>query len=247
MRSIGFVGKMDKTDLVQYVGKLLSALGKKTIFIDATSSQKTRYIIPVISGVENQSQYIVEHDGLDIAVGFNNILELKKYLISKGEDFNEYEYVLIDVESDEMCEEYDIKNANSMFFVSSFDKMHILKGIELLKYICATKRREDPDAVLDLTKAVYYSEINTADSMYIDSLTENLPINWINNTVILPYNGIDISVNIQNQYSSKINFKYLSQEMKNGIIDIVSIISGEEKNRLKKTVKNIEKIATFSR
>ena len=39
------------------------------------------------------------------------------------------------------------------------------------------------------------------------------------------------------------NFRYLSQELKNGIVDIVSDITGEDKNRLKKVEKNIEKIA----
>lgn len=246
MKSVGFVGKMDKTELIQYVAKMLSSMGKKTIFIDATTTQKTRYTIPAINGMNLQTQYIVEHDGIDIAIGFNNILELKKYLISKGEDFTEYEYVLIDTDSDEMCEEYDIKNANSLFFVSSFDKMHIVKGVELLKYICATKRREDTDAEVDLTKVLYYSEnVNTADTKYIENLSENLPLRWVN-SIVLPYDAGDLSINIQNQYSTKINFRYLSRDMKDGIVQMVSLITGEEKNKLVKVEKNIEKIARFT-
>ncbi len=246
MKSVGFVGKMDKTELIQYVAKMLSSMGKKTIFIDATTTQKTRYTIPTINGMNLQTQYIVEHDGIDIAIGFNNILELKKYLISKGEDFTEYEYVLIDTDSDEMCEEYDIKNANNLFFVSSFDKMHIVKGVELLKYICATKRREDTDAEVDLTKVLYYSEnVNTADTKYIENLSENLPLRWVN-SIVLPYDAGDLSINIQNQYSTKINFRYLSRDMKDGIVQMVSLITGEEKNKLVKVEKNIEKIARFT-
>lgn len=246
MKSVGFVGKMDKTELIQYVAKMLSATGKKTIFIDATSTQKARYTISTINGMNAQAQYIVEHDGIDVAVGFNNILELKKYLISKGEDFTEYEYVLIDTDSDEMCEEYDMKNANNLFFVSSFDKMHLIKGVELLKYICATKRREDTEAEVDLTKVVYYSEnVNTADTKYIDNLSESLPLRW-SSSVILPYDAGDLSVNIQNQYSTKIDFRYLSKDMKLGIIQIVSLITGEEKNKLLKVEKNIEKTAKFT-
>lgn len=246
MKSVGFVGKMDKTELIQYVAKMLSSMGKKTIFIDATTTQKTRYTIPTINGMNLQAQYIVEHDGIDIAIGFNNILELKKYLISKGEDFTEYEYVLIDTDSDEMCEEYDIKNANNLFFVSSFDKMHIVKGVELLKYICATKRREDTDAEVDLTKVLYYSEnVNTADTKYIENLSENLPLRWVN-SIVLPYDAGDLSINIQNQYSTKINFRYLSRDMKDGIVQMVSLITGEEKNKLVKVEKNIEKIARFT-
>ncbi len=246
MKSVGFVGKMDKTELIQYVAKMLSSMGKKTIFIDATTTQKTRYTIPTINGMNLQAQNIVELDGIDKAIGFNNILEPKKYLISKGEDFTEYEYVLIDTDSDEMCEEYDIKNANNLFFVSSFDKMHIVKGVELLKYICATKRREDTDAEVDLTKVLYYSEnVNTADTKYIENLSENLPLRWVN-SIVLPYDAGDLSINIQNQYSTKINFRYLSRDMKDGIVQMVSLITGEEKNKLVKVEKNIEKIARFT-
>ncbi|MBQ9267767.1 MAG: hypothetical protein IJ217_05805 [Clostridia bacterium] len=247
MKSIGFVGNMDKTELIQYVAKMISVTGSKTILIDATRLQKTRYTIPTINGMGDQNQYIVEHDGIDVAVGFNNILELKKYLISKGEDFNEYDYVLVDIDSDEMSEEYDMKNANSLFFVTSYDKMHITKGIDVLRFICATKRRENPDAKLDLFKILYFSDmINTADTKYIDNLTDNLPLNW-NGTVSMPYNGTDISVNIQNQYSTKVDFRYLSPDAKNGIIDIVNVITGEDKNKLKKAEKNIEKVAKFAR
>ena len=246
MKSVGFVGETDKTDLIQYTAKLISSLDKKVILIDATKTQKTRYTIPTINGIDNQSQYVVEHDNIDVAVGFNNVLELKKYLISKGEDFTEYDYVLINVDSDEMSEEYDMKNANNLFFVTSFDKMHISKGIDVLKYICATKRREAPDSSVDLTKVIYYSSINTADSKYIDNLAENLPLNWLGNTVNMPYDNGDISVNIQNQYSSKIDFRYLSPDYKNGVVDIVNIITGEDKNMLKKAVKNIEKTARFT-
>ncbi len=247
MKSIGFIGKMDKTDLIQYVGKMISAMDKRTIFIDATSSQKTRYVIPVISGMEEQNQYIVERDGIDIAVGFNNILELKKYLIGKGEDFNDYEYVLIDIDSDEMCEEYDMKNANNLFFVSSFDKMHVNGGIDLLRFICATKRRENPDAKVDISKILFFhSGISKVDIKYISTLTDNLPINWIGNEIALPYTGEDLSVNIQNQYSSKINPKPLTKEMKDGIIEIVSKITDEDKNKLKKVLANIEKVARFT-
>lgn len=247
MKSVGFVGKTDKTELVQYIAKMLSSLGKKTIVVDATTIQKARYTVPVINGMNLQNQYIIEHDGIDIAIGFSNILELKKYLIAKGEDFTDYEYVLIDTDADEMCEEYDIKNANNIFFTTSFDKMHIVKGINLLKFICATKRKEDTEAKVSLTKILYYSDnINTVDARYIDNLSENLPLVWVGGPIILPYDAGDISVNIQNQYSSKIDFRYLSKDMKAGIVKIVSSISGEEEAKLKKVVKNIEKTARFT-
>ena len=52
MKCIGFVGSADKTELVMYIAKVLSSLDKKTIYIDATTKQKTRYIIPTIGDME---------------------------------------------------------------------------------------------------------------------------------------------------------------------------------------------------
>lgn len=247
MKCIGFVGNIDKTELAMYIAKVLASLGKKTIYIDATTRQKTRYIIPTIGDMEEQNQYVVQHDGVEFAVGFTNMLELKKYFLSKGEDFTEFEYVLVDTDMTEMCDEYDLKSANNLFFVSSYDKYHIVKGIELLKYMCAMKRKVDPEAQLILTKLLYYSDINTADSKYIDGLAENLPLLWAHDTINFPYDQGDLSVNIQNQYGTKIDMRNLTVPYKNAIINVVAMITGDEKGILKKVIKNIERTARFSR
>ncbi len=247
MKCIGFVGNMDKTELIMYIAKMLDSLGKKTVYIDATTTQKTRYIIPTIGDLSEQNQYVVQHDGVEFAVGFTNMLELKKYFLSKGEDFTEFEYVLVDTDTDDMCEEYDLKSANELFFVSSYDKYHITKGVELLKYMCAMKRKADPEAQLVLTKLLYYSDVNTADSKYIDILSENLPLLWKHDPISFPYDQGDLSVNIQNQYNSKIDVRQLTPAYKDAIVTATSIITGSEKSDLKKVLKNIEKIAKFSR
>ena len=46
--------------------------------------------------------------------------EILKYLLSKGEDFNLYEYILVDTDQEEMIEEYDLKSANVKSFLYSF-------------------------------------------------------------------------------------------------------------------------------
>lgn len=247
MKSIGFVGEMDKTGLLLCVGKMIASLGAKVMLVDATKAQKTRYVVPLVMDNETQEQYITQHDGVEVAVGFNNILELKKYLLSKGEDFSEYEYILIDSDNEEMCEEYDIKSANRLFFVTTFDKMHLAKGVELLKFVCASKRREDPNGSINIEKVLAYTQTNikAVDDRYIERLTENLPISWITEKIIVSYDEGDLSAFVQNQYRNKIEFKELTGQTKIGIIDIVSVVTGEDKARLKKVLKSIEKNARF--
>ena len=246
MKCIGFIGKSDKTELIGYISKIIAATGKKVIFLDATSSQKTRYTIPTIDGVDELAQYVTQHDGVDVAVGFSNMLELKKYLLTKGEDFNEYDYIMVDTDMDEMIEEYDLKSANVLFFVTSYDKMYIKKGIDLLKFISALKRRTDPDAVVTLYKLTFYSELlTTADRKFIEDCTDNLPLDWNQKTLDYPYDGGDLSVNIQNQYSKKFDIRMLSRAYKDALASTVEVITGDSIQTIKKVMKNAEKSARF--
>ena len=237
MKSIGFVGQMENSGLVLCVARLINAFGKKVIYVDATKEQRTRYTVPVILAGAKQEQYVVQYDNVEVAVGFNNILELKKYMITKGEDFNDFDYVLINTDREEMCEEFDIKNANNIFFTSTFDKYDLNRGIELLKFICATKRREDTEAILPVSKVLTYTQIKTADNKYIDNLAASIPVVWAEKDIVLSYDEGDLSAYIQNQYSNKIEFKNLSNQTKDGIIEIVCRITGEEKDRMKKSSK----------
>ena len=202
MKCVGFIGKTNKAEIVQYIARIIEAYGKKVIVVDATSDQRMRYTVPVIMGTEAQAQYVVQYDNVDIAVGYNNMLELKKYLLSKGEDFNEYDYVLVDTDIEEMIDEYDLKSANNIFFVSSYDKFDAIKGIELLRFACASMRRANPEGTLNVEKLLYYSEINSADSKYIDKLADNLPIKW-KDVINYPYDQGDLSVNISKEYFRK--------------------------------------------
>lgn len=246
MKCIGFIGKADKTELVGYISKIIASTAKKVIMLDATVNQKTRYTIPTIEGMDQETQYVVQHDNVEVAVGFSNMLELKKYLLSKGEDFNSYDYVIVDTDQEEMIEEYDLKSANANFFVTSYDKWCIHKGIELLRFLCALQRRTDPEGKVNIHKILYYSEINTADSKYIERLSDNLPIAWSGKPLNVPYDQGDLSVNIQNQYSNKFDIRLLSKGYKESLAKIVEEITGEQTANIKKVMKNVEKVTRFS-
>ena len=153
---------------------------------------------------------------------------------------------MIDTDIEEMIDEYDLKSANNIFFVSSYDKYDVIKGIELLRFICAAKRRADPEGTLLIEKVLYYSEINSADTKYIDRLSDNLPIEWDFTEIGFPYDQNDLSVNIQNQYASKLDLRHLSNSYKAGLVTTAKIITGEQESSLKKVIKNIERNAKFS-
>ena len=51
MKCLGFVGDIDKTQLVMYIAKVLASLDKKTIYIDATTSKIYTY-----NGIKYETQ-----------------------------------------------------------------------------------------------------------------------------------------------------------------------------------------------
>ena len=248
MKSIGFIGQMDNNGLVLCFARIIAAFGKKVIIIDATSTQKTRYTVPRPAGVSRQEQFVTQYDSVEVAIGFNNILELKKYMLGNGEDFNDYEYVIINTDREEMLEEFDFKNANYLFFTSTYDLYDLHRGIELLRFLCAMKRREDGNARLSIDKILYYTDIKTQSDDYVDNLLAmDLPIDWNPVSITLSYDDGDLSAYIQNQYSNKIEFKSLNKRTKEGLIEAVIRVLGEPKDRVIRAVKNIEKNSSFSR
>ena len=77
MKKIGFIGAYDKTDLMLYVAKILATLKKKVLIVDNTITQKSRYIVPTMNPVV---KYITDFEDIDIAVGFTDEEDIKKYL-----------------------------------------------------------------------------------------------------------------------------------------------------------------------
>ena len=117
MKRIGFIGGYDKTDLIIYVAKILTVLGNRVLIIDATVSQKARYIVPVISPT---LMYVTEYEDMDIAVGFKNEEDIKRYLGISEELDSEYDMIFVDTDNSEGFEEFHLEEANKNINKSTF-------------------------------------------------------------------------------------------------------------------------------
>ena len=105
MRKIAFIGGFDKTDLILYIAKILTLAGKKVIFVDTSLMQKTRYIIPTMTPVQ---RYITTYDGIDIAVGFETMTELRKYFSTAENEDLDYDFFLGDFDDPRCLYKYGI-------------------------------------------------------------------------------------------------------------------------------------------
>lgn len=230
MKKVGFIGVYDKIDLIIYVAKILTTLNKKVLVIDATTIQKARYVVPAINPTIT---YVTEYEGIDIAVGFQNTQDIKRYLgISEKQEL-EYDIVLIDTDNIESFKSFKLEESFKNYFVTSFDAYSLKKGLEILNGL---------DTVINLTKVLFSEEMLKEDDDYLNFLSLGYKIVWNEYRIYFPIENGDLSVIYENQKIAKIKFKKLSVQYKDGLAYISEEILGDVSEfSVRKAIKTIEK------
>lgn len=230
MKKVGFIGAYDKIDLIIYAAKILTTLNKKVLVIDATTIQKARYVVPAINPTIT---YVTEYEGIDIAVGFQNIQDIKRYLgISEKQEL-EYDIVLIDTDNIESFKSFKLEESFKNYFVTSFDAYSLKKGLEILNGL---------DTVINLTKVLFSEEMIKEDDDYLNFLSLGYKIVWNEYRIYFPIENGDLSVIYENQKIAKIKFKKLSVQYKDGLAYISEEILGDVSEfSVRKAIKTIEK------
>lgn len=225
MRKIGFIGAFEKTDLIIYTAKILTEVGKRVLMVDTTILQKARYIVPCIAPTRF---YVTEYEGIDVAVGFEDIESLNGYM---GNIENDYDIVLIDVDSYEKFDSFEIMNSEKMYFVTAFDSFSLKKGIEII----GTMRQK-----VKMKKILFERDFIEEDDEYLNLLSLTYPIEWDEEKIYFPYDQGDLTAIIENQRVTKIKLKNLSEEYRNGLFILTQEIAPEVKTgEIKKAFKNI--------
>lgn len=230
MKKIGFIGAYDKIDLIMYISKILVATGKKVIVIDSTINQKAKYIVPVIKPTMS---YVTEFEGIDVAVGFNNLNEIKEYLGMPLHAELDYDLALIDIDNYDGIEEYDMINAEKNYFVTSFDAFSLKRGLENLSGL---------KQIMKLTKVLYAKGATKEEDDYLNYLSLGYKVEWEEERVYFPFEVGDQSVIVENQRVAKIKFRKLSNQYKESLIYIVQQILGQDDYfEIKRIFKQLEK------
>ncbi len=225
MRKIGFIGAFEKTDLIIYTARILTEVGKRVLVIDTTILQKARYIVPCIAPTKF---YVTEYEGIDVAVGFDDLESLNGYM---GDIENDYDLVLIDVDSYEKFDSFEIINSERIYFVTAFDSFSLKKGIEII----GTMRQK-----IRMKKILFEREYTEEDDEYLNFLSLTYPIEWDEEKIYFPYDQGDLTAIIENQRVTKIKLKNLSEEYREGLFILTQEIVPEIKTaEIKKAFKNI--------
>lgn len=225
MKKIGFIGAYDKTDLMIYVSKILVENGLKVLVVDSTTLQKTRYTVPCVTP---SRYYITTYENIDIAIGFETLQEIRNYT---GKVELEYDIILLDVDNQEAFDNLEIRTADKNYFVTAFDNYSLKKGLEIIG------KSEEKKV---MTKVLFSNNMSNDEDEYLNFLSFYYGVKWNKEKIYFPFEVGDNSIIVENQRNARISFKELSQEYKDGILDLVSQIAPKIKiNDVKKMLKNI--------
>lgn len=230
MRNICFIGAFDKLDLLLYIAKIINALGKKVIIIDATELQKAKYIVPTIYPTKS---YITRFGDIDIAIGFESYEDVEKYIGLTEEQKMKYDFAIVNIDRGDIFKNFNNVDTVKNYFVTSFEAYSIKRGLEAIKQI---------DKPIPVTKIIFSNSMNETDDYYLEYLALGYKVMWDENKIIFPYDTQDIEAMIENQKVSKIRTKGLSLAYKEDLEYIITdIVPGVNINNLRKVMKNIEK------
>lgn len=230
MKKIGFIGAYDKIDLIIYVAKILTTLNKKVLVIDSTVKQKARYVIPVINPTK---MYVTEYEEIDIAVGFSDIDEIRRYLGLSEKQELEYDIVLVDTDNIQGFNNFKLEESLKNYFVTSFDAYSLKKGLEILSEL---------KSVVSLTKILFSKEMLREEDDYLNFLSLGYKIIWNEYKIYFPIENGDLSVIYENQRVAKIKFKKLSVQYKDQLEYISEEILGDvSEATIRRAIKIIER------
>lgn len=230
MKTIGFIGAYDKTDMILYIAKILTTMNQRVLMVDSTIDQKARYVVPSISPT---TSYLTNYEEIDVSIGFESIEDMKRYLGYTEEEMLPYDILLVDADTPEKIENFGLEQADKNYFVTAFDLYSLRKGLQILSNLRIP---------LQLTKILFSKEILKEDQEYLDFLAKDYPIRWNENQIYFPIENGDWTVIAENQRVAKIKLKRLSAQYKDGLVYLTEeILKGESETNIRRAIKMIEK------
>lgn len=228
MKRIGFIGVYDKTDLVLEIAEVLVKARKKILVIDATKESIAKYIVPNIFPTVS---YITSFEDIDVAIGFQDFEQIKKYISVENDKDIEYDYIFIDTDNLEKVKTFGISGADQLYYITSFGGYSLRKGIEILREI---------NLPLRMTRIFFTKEMLKEEDDYFDYLTLDLKIKWNDTKIYFLIENGDLAANMENDRLQSIKLRNLSNEYKENVIYLADQICPEVNEKVyRKIVKEM--------
>ena len=144
-----------------------------------------------------------------------------------------YDIILIDCDSIERLEKFELEGADKNYFVTSFDVYSLKKGLELISNI---------SVAIKLTKVLFTQEALKEDDDYLNYLSLGYKVIWEDEIIYFPLENGDYSAIVENQRLQKIKFRRLSIQYKESICYMAQqILELNSDSSVRKAIKFIEK------
>ena len=228
MKIIGFIGAYDKTDLLLNIAKILTTMNNKVLVIDSTIIQRARYVVP---SIDPTISYITSFEDIDVAVGFENIISIQRYMGITTD--LPYDIILVDCDTAEKIKGFELERANRNYFVTAFDMYSLKRGFEILSNVTIP---------LNLTKVIFTQEILKEDDEYLDYIALGYRVMWDEERVYFPLEITDYEAILENQRVQKIKFRKISTQYKDSLSFITQqILEQDGDSEVRKAIRLIEK------
>ena len=217
MEQIGFIGTYDKKDLLLNIARVLTNFNKKVLIVDATTTQRLRYVVPRIENAQGNT-YISEYIEIDVALGFMNYNGIMQYL---GHGLN-YDIILVDTDNIQTFNSFMLPNSAKNFFVTSYDEYELQRGLEVFRFL----QRQ-----MEIYKVIYSANINNKEDDYLNHLVEGTNVTWKKEKVEFADTINDRKATLENQLTKDIILKNYTSTYKDSLEYLISLMVGEYINQ----------------
>lgn len=228
MKQVGFIGSYDKKDLLLYISKVLTNCGLKVLIVDATTTQRMRYIIQNTSSNKSMT-FVSEYLGIDIAVGFMNLAQIAAYFKTNNLP---YDLILIDSDNVQTIGSFMLYTMQNLFLVTSFDQAETNKILEILKFI------KQP---MNITQVLISSDLSSSQEKALVHKLLETGVVFSKHKVQFADTNVDRKAMLQNQLVREIRMKNHTTTFKDSLEYITSLVADElmAQSEIKKEIKKM--------
>ena len=139
--------------------------------------------------------------------------------------------MLVDTDNYDAVVDYNLQDADKLYYLTSFDAYSLKKGIEILT------RLQMP---LHMTKIFYSKEMLKEEEDYFDFLSLGLKTLWNEEKLYFLLENGDQAATIENQRVSKIKLKNLSNSYRENVVFLVNDIDSKiGERKIRSIIKNL--------
>ncbi|WP_438350946.1 hypothetical protein ACP8HI_10020 [Paenibacillus sp. FA6] len=221
-----FVGVSDISDLLQYISKVITSSGRKTLLVDATVERFIYYGTPI----PDPKMKLIEFEGFDVTGDYSILSDLETSISAN----NRYDHVIIHCSTPNFLNRDDLTKIENKYVAATTEKWSIEKTVEVLESFF---NEEGKSSIEFFSKIIVNSvDSNIADD-YLETVLSNLPLGWSDEPFELIFDEIDYAMKINNQHNGTINIRKLSKNYKRVVHRISKEITGLDDKDMKTAMK----------